>query len=92
MFGYLDVAIKPRHVRDLEAECERLQASGFPHEVRLLSARETREAIGTDAYIGALLNMGNGHLHPLNLCAGEARAAASLGATIPRQMFSVTLR
>ena len=26
--------------------------------------------------------MGNGHVHPLNLCLGEARAAASLGATI----------
>ena len=31
--------------------------------------------------LGALLNMGNGHLHPLNLCIGEARAAASLGVT-----------
>jgi glycine/D-amino acid oxidase-like deaminating enzyme len=38
--------------------------------------------IGTDAYIGALLNRGNGHLHPLNLCIGEALAAQDLGATI----------
>lgn len=29
--------------------------------------------------------MGNGHLHPLKLCVGEARAAASLGATIYEQ-------
>ena len=29
--------------------------------------------------------MGNGHLHPLNLCIGEARAAESLGATIYEQ-------
>lgn len=83
--GYLDVAIKERHLRAFEADYERLQAAGFPHEVRLLSASETREYIGTDAYLGALLNMGNGHLHPLNLCAGEARAAASLGVAIHEQ-------
>ena len=29
--------------------------------------------------------MGNGHLHPLNLCIGEANAAVSLGATIYEQ-------
>lgn len=84
-FGYLDVAIKKRHLRDIEADNERLLKAGFPHEFRVLSQEETREAIGTDAYIGALLNMGNGHVHPLNLCIGEARAAASHGATIYEQ-------
>lgn len=83
--GYLDVAIKPRHLRDFEAEYERLQAVSFPHEVRMLSAAETKQAIGTSAYCGALLNMANGHLHPLNLCLGEAKAACSLDATIYEQ-------
>jgi glycine/D-amino acid oxidase-like deaminating enzyme len=81
-FGYLDVAIKQRHLKVFQEDCERLQASGFPHEVRVLSREETRAMIGTDAYIGALLNRGNGHLHPLNLCIGEALAAQDLGATI----------
>ena len=84
-FGYLDAAIKERHVRDLEADYEQLQKDNFPHEFRLLSGDETREFIGTGAYIGALLNMANGHLHPLNLCIGEAQAAISLGATIYEQ-------
>ena len=84
-FGYVDVAIKTRHLRDLETEYTQLQELGFPYEVRLLTRDETRATIGTDAYIGALLNMGNGHLHPLNLCIGEARAAASSGATIYEQ-------
>jgi glycine/D-amino acid oxidase-like deaminating enzyme len=84
-FGYLDVAIKERHVRELEADYEQLQKDNFPHEFRLLSGDETREFIGTGAYIGALLNMANGHLHPLNLCIGEAQAAVSLGATIYEQ-------
>ena len=81
-FGYLDVALKPRHLREFEAERDRLASRNFPHEFQLLSKDETRAMIGTDAYIGGLLNMGNGHLHPLNLCKGEARAAAGHGARI----------
>ena len=84
-FGYLDVAIKQRHLRDIEADYERLESAEFPHEFRILSASETCEMIGTEAYIGALLNMANGHLHPLNLCIGEAQAAVSRGATIYEQ-------
>jgi gamma-glutamylputrescine oxidase len=84
-FGYIDVAIKKRHMRDLEKLCQRFDNHGLAHEHRLLSRSETTDLIGTDAYIGALLNMGNGHLHPLNLCIGEARAAVSKGATIYEQ-------
>jgi glycine/D-amino acid oxidase-like deaminating enzyme len=91
-WGYLDVAIKKRHMRDIEYDYERLKAADFPHEVRVLSADETRELIGTDVYIGALLNRGNGHLHPLNLCIGEADAVASLGASIYEQSPVIDIR
>jgi glycine/D-amino acid oxidase-like deaminating enzyme len=84
-YGYLDVAIKSKHLRDIEADYRRLEKAAFPHEFRILSGDETAEMIGTDAYIGALLNMANGHLHPLNLCIGEANATVSLGATIHEQ-------
>jgi glycine/D-amino acid oxidase-like deaminating enzyme len=83
--GYLDVAIKARHLREFEADHERLLKAGFPHEIKLLSKDETRDLIGTNAYVGAHLNMGNGHLHPLKLCVGEARAAVSLGVVIYEQ-------
>ncbi|MGB0668929.1 MAG: NAD(P)/FAD-dependent oxidoreductase [Porticoccaceae bacterium] len=83
--GYLDLAIKPRHIKDLHIELDMLDKYQFPHEYRMLDQEETQHLTGTDAYIGAMLNMGNGHLHPLNLCAGEAAAAASLGATIYEQ-------
>ena len=71
--GYLDVAIKPRHLQTLEAEFTELKGHHFPFEIKLLSKQEIRDTIGTNAYIGGLLNMGNGHLHPLNLCIGEAK-------------------
>ena len=81
-YGYLDVAIKTRHLREFQADQEALALHDFPFEYRMLSKEETQDMIGTNAYIGALMNMGNGHVHPLNLCIGEARAAVSLGATI----------
>jgi gamma-glutamylputrescine oxidase len=84
-WGYLDVAIKPRHVKDLRKKKDRLERNGFPHQLHSLSKDELFDVIGTDAYIGALLNKGDGHVHPLNLCIGEARAAVSLGATIHEQ-------
>lgn len=81
-WGYLDVAIKKRHLRAQQESLEKLEKYHFPHAVKALTRQQTAALIGTDAYIGALLNTGNGHLHPLNLCSGEARAAVSQGAVI----------
>jgi glycine/D-amino acid oxidase-like deaminating enzyme len=41
--------------------------------------------LGTDAYIGGFVCYRDGHLHPLNLCIGEARAAQGLGVKIFEQ-------
>lgn len=90
-FGYLDVAIKNRHLRDLDAERERLELHGFPFDYKILDKQETQEATGTEAYIGSLMNMGNGHLHPLNMCIGEANAAVSQGASIYEQSPVLTI-
>ena len=84
-WGYLDVAIKQRHLREQREQLEALEKHGFPHQYKLLSREETVSVIGTEAYIGALMNMGNGHVHTLNLCIGQARAAVSRGATIFEQ-------
>ena len=46
-YGYLDVAIKPRHLRQQESDCERLQRDKLPFEVRMLSREETTATIGT---------------------------------------------
>lgn len=80
--GYLDVAIKARHLDALRRDLEAYRAHSFGDQVRLIDAAETAALLGTMAYIGGLLNDRNGHLHPLNLCLGEARAAAALGVAI----------
>jgi gamma-glutamylputrescine oxidase len=89
--GYVDVALKERHLRDFEVANEELARRNYPFEHRMMSRDETCDALGTEHYIGALLNMGNGHLHPLNLCIGEARAAESLGTVLYEQSAALKI-
>ena len=89
--GYVDVALKLRHLKAFEEENESLSRHNYPFEHRMLSREETCDMLGTDHYIGALLNMGNGHLHPLNLCIGEARAAESLGTLLFEQSAAMKI-
>ncbi|MDG2291296.1 MAG: FAD-dependent oxidoreductase, partial [Phycisphaerales bacterium] len=89
--GYVDVALKERHLRDFEAANEELARRNYPFEHRMMSRDETCDALGTQHYIGALLNMGNGHLHPLNLCIGEAKAAESLGTVLYEQSAALKI-
>jgi len=83
--GYMDVASKSRQIADLEEEVALMEKYRFPYEYRLLDAAETAEVCGSKAYVGSLLNFRDGHLHPLNLCIGEAQAAARLGVQIFEQ-------
>jgi gamma-glutamylputrescine oxidase len=89
--GYADVALKPRHLREFEKEFAEFERRKVSFEHRLLNRQETQDVLGTDAYIGAHVIMGNGHLHPLNLCIGEARAAESLGAVIYEQTAALKI-
>ena len=83
--GFVEVALKDRQMGYLEDNMKELQRHNFPYEFRMFDKTETCDIIGTEAYVGSMTNMRNGHLHPLNLCLGEARAAVDLGATIYEQ-------
>ncbi|MNQ96283.1 Gamma-glutamylputrescine oxidoreductase [compost metagenome] len=45
----------------------------------MLQANEMHTVVGSTRYVGGLIDMGSGHLHPLNLALGEASAAQRLG-------------
>ncbi|MCP4466085.1 MAG: FAD-binding oxidoreductase [Halieaceae bacterium] len=81
-WGYCDVALKPRHLKGFEEYMQHLRDIGFNHEMRMLSREDTRQYVNSDIYLGGCYNEGWGHVHPLNLCLGEVRAAESLGAKI----------
>lgn len=78
-WGYCDLANKPRDLEAFEAEYAELKRLGYPHDIRRVSRRNLGEIIGSDRYLGGLVDMGSGHLHPLNLALGEAAAAQQLG-------------
>jgi glycine/D-amino acid oxidase-like deaminating enzyme len=80
--GFIEVALKKRQIDGLHQQNQNLDRYQHPYEHRVLDRDETRQALGTDAYLAGLLTMRNGHLHPLNLCTGEARAAQSLGVQV----------
>ena len=90
-WGYCDVALKPRHMKDFAEWRDWEKEIGNPHEYKLLDKDELKEFVNSDSYIGGLLNYSNGHIQPLNLCIGEARAAETMGARIFEQSRVVEL-
>lgn len=80
--GHLHAAYKPSHLPGLRADYEEAVRRGMGDEVSLLDRAQVRGLLESELYHGAIKNTRNLHLHPLNLCIGEARAAESLGALI----------
>jgi len=80
--GHLHAAIKPSHLDELRASYDEACRRGMGDQVSLLDSSGVRQHLDSPLYCGALKNTRNLHLHPLNLCIGEARAAASLGAQL----------
>ena len=80
--GHLHAAMKPAHLNELRASYDEALSRGMEADVTLLDACGVRAHLASDLYLGALKNTRNLHLHPLNLCLGEARAAQSLGALL----------
>ena len=83
--GFVEVALKPRQMAGLEEYAALRERHNFPHKYELWDKEKTRTMLGTDAYIGGFACYRDGHLHPLNLCIGEARAAHELGVQIFEQ-------
>ncbi|WP_414159250.1 NAD(P)/FAD-dependent oxidoreductase [Pseudomonas sp. BNK-45] len=78
-WGYCDLANKPADLEGFAADADELRSLGYRHETRLLQADEMHSVVGSKRYVGGLIDMGSGHLHPLNLALGEARAAQQMG-------------
>jgi gamma-glutamylputrescine oxidase len=51
-------------------------------QLALIGEDDLARDLGTDVYHGGLVDRGGGHLHPLNLALGMARAAMAAGAVI----------
>jgi glycine/D-amino acid oxidase-like deaminating enzyme len=83
--GFLETALKPRQLAYLEEYAEERQRRDFPYQYEIWDREKTRTNLGTDAFLGGFVCYRDGHLHPLNLCVGEARVAHELGVQIFEQ-------
>lgn len=66
-------------------ELEQKQALWRKHGMdnfEILDKQAIRAHVGSDAYAGGMLDHTGAHIHPLNLCLGEAAAFEQLGGTI----------
>ncbi|MFD2191250.1 NAD(P)/FAD-dependent oxidoreductase [Pistricoccus aurantiacus] len=81
-WGYVNAAIKPRHVRELHAFQEAMARRYDYHSMTFLEGDTLRERVVSDAYLAGLYDAEGGHLHPLNYTLGLARAAQQAGVVI----------
>jgi len=78
--GTLHCAVDARGLEELKQREAQWKKRGAP--VRLLDARETADRVGTNAYVGALLDQRAGTLQPLAYARGLAHAAQAKGARL----------
>jgi len=81
--GYCDLASRPKHMKALEQDYQAISQRDYPYSLTMLDKNELqKQVIGSNNFIGGMIDMGSGHLHPLNLCTGEAEVATNLGVQI----------
>ena len=79
--GNIFAACNSKQFESLKAKKALWEAHG--HEgLTLLSASSIQDHIGSERYAGGLLDIHGGHIQPLNLVLGQARAFESLGGVI----------
>jgi gamma-glutamylputrescine oxidase len=80
--GVIHADHKPGFVAETDAYAEKLARDyGYPH-IEPLSRERLRELVKSDGYFGGAIDHGAGHLDPLALTFGLARAAEAAGAWI----------
>ena len=83
--GFIEVATKPRHLTYFDQYAADRERYNFPYKYEIWDRQKTCAMLGTEAFHGGFVCYRDSHLHPLNLCIGEARAAHALGTQIFEQ-------
>ena len=88
--GGVFAAFTPKQMKHLEAQKKLWERFGHT-QLEIMDAQRIREVVKTENYIGGMLDMSGGHIHPLNLALGEAAAVESLGGVIYEQSPAVRI-
>lgn len=79
--GGIFAALNKKQFVEMAAQQKLWQSYGHK-DLQLLDQQTINQHIGSERYVGGLLDNRGGHLHPLNLLLGEACALESLGGQI----------
>ncbi|KIV74192.1 Gamma-glutamyl-putrescine oxidase [Pseudomonas sp. FeS53a] len=82
--GGVFAAFTSKQMGHLESQKKLWERYGHT-QLELLDGKRIREVVASENYIGGMLDMSGGHIHPLNLALGEAAAVESLGGVIHEQ-------
>lgn len=88
--GGIFAALTTRQMKHLEAQQQLWQRYGHD-QLEPLDRSDIRHEIGSERYLGGLLDRSGGHIHPLNLALGEAAAIESLGGVIYEQSPAIRI-
>ena len=89
--GFIDVATNRKHMDELIDRSEEWKQSGYHHDLELVDENQVKKYVNSESYVGGLIDSGSGHIHPLNLCLGEAKAASELGVMIYEDTHAVKI-
>jgi glycine/D-amino acid oxidase-like deaminating enzyme len=80
--GHLSVTHKPASEKAYRAYVETMADTyGYPH-MTMMDRAETAERVGSSRYMLGIRDTGTGHIQPMKLVIGLARAASAAGATL----------
>lgn len=88
--GGIFAALTAKQMDHLQAQ-KRLWERYGNTQLELLDQQRIRASVNCEQYIGGLLDMSGGHIHPLNLALGEAAAVESLGGRIFEQSAALRI-
>ncbi|UDF04376.1 FAD-binding oxidoreductase [Asticcacaulis sp. AND118] len=80
--GLIHAWHRPRFADEDRAYADFVSQRYGYNKLRFMDKAEVTGELGTDVYHGGLFDAGGGHLHPLKLALGLARAAMTAGATL----------
>jgi gamma-glutamylputrescine oxidase len=80
--NHVHVAVKPRHVTELQDWARELHDEYDYPTAQLLNRDQLQAHVRSERYLGGLIDSRSGHLHPLKFTRGLADAAESAGTLI----------
>ena len=88
--GGIFAALNKKQLKALAEQKSSWEAYGNQN-LTLLDAADIKREVGCANYVGGLLDLQGGHIHPLNLALGEATAFIGLGGKIFEQSAAVEI-